>query len=528
MRAALLLAFAPLLMAQAAPTELHKRVAEYLEPVVAQGLFSGAVLLARSGNVLFEGAYGLAFEGDRRPNTVTTRFKLMSISKTMITAAVMRLVQEGKLALADPVGKHVPGWPASWNAVTLHDLLDHSSGLPMLEAEWTAAEDRANARGRPVWAVFAPTLAGRPLISRPGTEGQYSNFNSEIAGLVVEFVSGQSYRNFLSTKVLAPLDLQATGFDDGNRFPELAIGYDLGRNGELVETRQDMSRVQAACGLYSTTGDLYRFDRALRSGELINAAMHKVMVTPRQGTRACNWLNHPIHGRTCYRHGGRTSGYTGDFLRFPDDDATVILLSNHMFDPCVRIAQDLAAILLGKKPAQPRLPDAAVLARCTGGFELPGGNHLVTHRFGDKLAVFRGEGQSVGNLALPIGNGLFAEPQAGDVRLEFDAPPSKRVRRLVDGTPIVLQRCDALAKWKAAAGPLDATPNVGKPMNLVCEGERLSLLIEGWPPIDLVPLTETKALALVEGLSGTTMVRDGNSFRLRINNTDFRLDRRAR
>jgi D-alanyl-D-alanine carboxypeptidase len=528
MRAALLvLAFAPSLMAQNARAQLHKRVTEYLEPVAAQGLFSGAVLLARSGEVLFEGAYGVAFLGDKRPNTVTTRFKLMSISKTLTSALVMRLVQEGKMALSDRVSKHVPDWPASWSAVTLHDLLDHTSGIPYVEGEWTAAEDRASARGKPVWAAFAPSMKGKELLSRPGTESKYSNFNLELAGIAVEYVSGQGFRSFLGAKLLAPLGMEATGFDDGGRFPELAIGYDIGRDGEPVETTQDMSRIQAACGLYSTVGDLYKLDRALRGRALIDPALHKVMVTPRVGEMACSWVNQPMHGRPCYRHSGRMNGYSGDFLRFPEEDATVIVLSNQSFGASQRGAQDLAAILLGKKVAQPQKVDAATLQRCVGSYEMPGG-HVVMHRYGDKLAVFRGEGQFFGAVVLPIGNGLFAEPGPGDVRLEFEAPPSKRARRLIDGAPTTLQRTDAAAKWKALVGVFDATPTVGKGVSLVAVGEHFALQIEGWPPIDVVPLSDSKALAIYEGLACTTVHRDGNSLRLRINASDFRLDRRAR
>lgn len=521
------LAFAASLAAQAASADLRRRVDEYLAPVVEQDLFSGAILLARGGEVLVELGYGMAQPGERRLNTAATRFKLMSISKTLVAAAVMRLVQDGRFALADPVAKYVPDCPPAWSVVTLHDLLDHTSGIPNLELQWRIAEDQAGARGRPVWAAFARGLQAQPLLSRPGTQQNYLNFNYELIGLALEFAHDKSLRDVLRATVLEPLGMAATGFDDGSRFPELAVGHMLGRDGQPTATQDDMSRIQAACGLYSTVGDLYRFDRALRAGTLIDAASHRRMVTARSGNLACSWINQPIHGRPCIRHSGGANGYAGDFLRFPDDDVTVIVLSNYKFTPVVPISEDLAAMLLRKKPAQPRRLDAATLGRCTGVFRLPDGEYLIVHRLGDKLIEYQGKDLFLGHALLPIGNGVFAEAATGDVRLEFDRGPARRVRRMIDGSSTVLERADTqLARWKAAAGPLVATPDFGKEVRLDVDGDRIVLQVGDWLPIEIVPLSETKAVALHDPLRGTSLQRDGNTFHLAIGEATFRLERR--
>jgi hypothetical protein len=287
----------------------------------------------------------------------------------------------------------------------------------------------------------------------------------------------------LRATLLEPLGMAATGFDDGSRFPELAVGHMLGHDGQPAETQDDMSFIQAACGLYSTVGDLFRFDRALRAGTLIDAASHRRMVTVRCGNLACSWINQPVHGRPCFRHSGGANGYSGDFLRFPDDDVTVIVLSNFKFTPVVPISEDLAAMVLRKKHAQPRRLDAATLARCTGVFALPDDEYLIVHRFGDKLIEYEGKSLFLGHALLPVGNGVFAEEATGGVRLEFDRDKAGRVRRVIRGSATVLERADVqAAKWQAAAGPLAAKPDFGKEVQLVSIGGASGVSAPWTPP----------------------------------------------
>lgn len=528
MRTLLLVPVLHAALAAQAATALQKRVDEYLQPLVDQGLFRGTVLLARGDEVLVEKGYGLANLAEQRPNMPDTRYKLMSISKTLITAAVMRLVQEGRLALADPVGKHLPGWPAPWSDVTLHDLLDHSSGLPPLELEWREAQVRAGERGFPVWATFASDHQKDPLLARPATEHLYSNFNIEVVGCLVESVSGQSYRDFLRRTLFEPLGLGATGFDDGSTFPELAVGYELDPGGRPVAADQDMSQIQAACGLWSTAGDLHRFARALRDPEWLAADLHRTMVTPRRGDYACSWVRATVHGRTCWRHSGGRDGYRSDFLRFADDDATVIVLGNASFAPIVRISGDLAAILLRKKHPRPVRLDAATRTHCAGVFRSPDGAHLLLHPRGDMLAAFHLEEPSRGHILLPIGRTEFAEPMPADVRLEFERG-WRRVRNEIAGKVTVLERVDApTARWREFAGPLTAIPPLVADVELRIDGDALLLQAGNQPPIEVVPVDDARAIALYGTFEWSWLVRDGDVFRLRIKGIDFRFEPQPR
>lgn len=516
------------LATQSADAALQKRVDQYLAPLVAQGLFSGSVLLARGDKILVQHGYGSLRAGEPAANTPATKFNLLSISKTIATFALMRLVQDGKLKLQDPVRQHLPDLPPTWNAVTLHDLLDHTSGIPDLQLEWQVAQERAGRNGRTAWAALAAAMRDRPLLTQPGTTYSYSNFNIELIGLVLDFQSGLSYREFLQQAVLDPLGMTSTGFDDGQEHPGLASGHELTFQGEAEPTRKDMSFLLAACGLHSTVGDLHRFARALLDPKWLLPATHRLMVTPRQGTYACGWINQPVHGRPCFRHSGGLHGYSNDCLRFPDDDATVLVLGNLAYAPTVRIAEDLAAMLLRQKHPTPQRPDAAALARCAGIYRSADGSHVALQRYGDKLVAFLGTEPFRGYALLPIGAAAFAEPVAGDVRMEFDRAQGKRLMRIVRGTSTVLSRVDPpLDRWRALAGPLVATPDLGVGVRLVASESGLSLQIEGRAPAPVLPVDDNRAIALHEVLRGAWLRRDGDALLLQLDGVPFRFARPA-
>jgi CubicO group peptidase (beta-lactamase class C family) len=286
------------------PAAVAAAVDRYLAPLAAMDAFAGSVLLARGGQILVHKAYGLADRASAVGNTTDTRFKLMSTSKSVTAVAVMRLVQAGKVDLDERVGKYVSPWPEAWRDVTVHDLLDHTSGIPNLEVEWGIVERRDRQRGLAVWPAVVKEF-GLPSRPRSAVAFAYSNFNFELLGLVAESAVGKPFAEVLAQHVFAPAGMAATAIDVGTRLPSLAIGYFLG-DAEPKPSEQDMSTIQAAGGLWSTTGDLYRFDRALKDAKLLSADVHARMVAPREASPhyACGWQVTPVHGRKCWHHSG--------------------------------------------------------------------------------------------------------------------------------------------------------------------------------------------------------------------------------
>jgi len=495
------------------PAAVAAAVDRYLAPLATMDAFAGSVLLARGGQIVVHKAYGLADRASAVANTTDTRFKLMSTSKSVTAVAVMRLVQAGKVDLDERVGKYVSPWPEAWRDVTVHDLLDHTSGIPNLEVEWGIVERRDRQRGLAVWpaAVKEFGLQSRP---RSAVAFAYSNFNFELLGLVAESAVGKPFAEVLAQHVFAPAGMAATAIDAGTRLPSLAIGYFLGAS-EPKPSEQDMSTIQAAGGLWSTTGDLYRFDRALKDAKLLSADVHARMVAPRAASPhyACGWQVTPVHGRKCWHHSGGANGYVADFLRFPDDDACVVVLSNHAFAPISRISADLAAILFGLEHAVPAALTAAQLDACTGVFTTAGKPvlYLLVRRSGKLLFAFETSPATErcgGTLLIPIGPGRFLAPWGTG---EYTIEPGR-----VQTPSGVWERTEhPAARWRDLVGPLRMEGAMGGTAQLVDDGGRFTLRTPGlWPEsIVLIPLGDDAALTMFMEEFGTLVRREGSTLR---------------
>lgn len=500
------------------PPDVARRVDEYLRGLADVGLFSGTVLVAKDGKVLVESAYGDDDIAAHVANTTTTRFKLMSVSKTFTAVAVMRLVQDGKLGLDDRVADHLPSWPVAWRAVTVHQLLDHTSGIANLEVEWSSAAREGKERGLAVWKEFAPKLAARALDAPAGTRPSYSNFNYVLLGLVVEEASGSAYTAFVRTAVLAPAGMTHTEFDDGSRRPGLAIGCFRNDDGSPKVSTQDMSGIRGAGDVCSTVGDLWKFDRALRGDAILSAATRATMHTPTAASPryACGWMTTPVEGRACIHHSGGANGYVADFLRFPDDDACVAVESNFAYAPIARISADLTAILFGRERPVARKVDRAALDACVGAYRNAkvAERTLLVRRCGDALLlfdVFESVDRSSGQSLVPLGNDLFVMP-SGEEKLRFTAMSAGKAgfaRMESDRGVIAFARAEpSEATWRSAAGAyvvgaegspayrIDATPD-----GLVMHAS------DGWPrDLAVVPVTDRLAIVLW-GVDGGTLLR---------------------
>ncbi|HEX6812741.1 MAG TPA: sigma-70 family RNA polymerase sigma factor [Planctomycetota bacterium] len=494
------------------PAAVVAAAERYLSQLTAMDAFAGSVLLARGGEILLHKAYGLADRAERIANTADTRFKLMSTSKSVTAVAVMRLVQAGKVDLEERVGQYVKPWPEAWRDVTVHDLLDHTSGIPNLEVEWSILERRDNRRGLAAWPAMAEGLAANPRPREPAA-ARYSNFNFELAGLVAESVSGMPLGKLLADLVFTPVGMKATAIDDGARGPRLAIGYFLGAD-EPQASEQDMSVIQAAGGLWSTTGDLYQLDRALKGDRLLSKEVHARMVAPRElsPTYACGWVVTPVHGRKCWHHSGGTNGYVADFLRFPDDDACVVVLSNHAFAPITRISADLGAILFGLEHAVPVALTKAQLDACTGVWT--GGNParpMLVRRTGNLLFLFEalpGNERCIGRLLIPTAPGRFLGPWAtGELTIDGERvqTPSGDFARTA--------RPDA--GWRQLVGALRVDGTENGTGELAADGNRLVLRVPGtWPEsIDVIALGDEAALTMYAEEFGTVVRRSGSTLR---------------
>ena len=324
-----------------------------LEAATDAGEFSGAVLVARGGRTLFEGAYGLADRERRVPNTPLTQFRVGSMNKMLTAVAALQLVQAGTLRLDAPLGTYLPDYPNAEVAskVTPHHLLTHTGGTgDIFGPEFTARRTEL----RTTWD-YLRLYGTRGLRFPPGTRWEYSNYGFLLLGAVIERVGGRSYDDHVAARVLAPAGMTATGSaPEDSLVPGRSVGYTRQVvPGALVSNAPTLPyRGTPAGGGYSTVGDLARFAVALREHRLLDSAHTALLLSGNvavgEGARyAYGFFDRVVGGRRFVGHGGGAPGMNGELAFEPNGGYVVVVLSN--LDPPA--AGQVAAFILNRLPA---------------------------------------------------------------------------------------------------------------------------------------------------------------------------------
>jgi D-alanyl-D-alanine carboxypeptidase len=283
-----------------------------------------ALVVLKDGMVVKSAGYGVADRESGAPVTADTVFKIASVSKQFIATGVMVLVQDGRLALSDPVSKYLHDAPVSWQAITIRHLLTHTSGL---------------VRGAPGWEPFGRqsdadvirTSYDTPLRFTPGDKWEYSNLGYYVLAEIVTRVSGQSWSAFMTERVFRPAGLTSTRTTTMDPAPNRAKGYS---DNDRLTDALDWPSVRPSGAFLSTVVDLARWDVALNTEAVLTEASRREMWTPvrlNDGTTfpyGFGWyVSRPGARRRVY-HGGGLPGFAAQFHRFLDDRVTVVLLIN--------------------------------------------------------------------------------------------------------------------------------------------------------------------------------------------------------
>jgi CubicO group peptidase (beta-lactamase class C family) len=337
------------------PADFDAKAAEYLAARVKVSHFNGVVLVAVDGQPVFRRGYGSANLDYDLPNTPGTKFRVGSVSKQFTDAAILKLEEQGKLAVTDPVGMYVPDCPEAWADVTLLQLMSHTGGIP----EYTPKVSRTpGGWSRP----YAPRelidlMRDKPLDFTPGEKWSYSNTGYVLLGMVIEAASGSKYADYLRDTIFAPLGMTDSGVETGpGVLPNRATGY-IPSQGKLVPMYLDMSVFYGDGAVYSTADDLILWDRALAANMVLGPAATEKMFTPVKKGYACGWMVDRKFGQARQHHSGHVPGFTTQLARYPDVGMLVVVLSNADQFVVVPMADDLAAIALGEKYQLPKPPE---------------------------------------------------------------------------------------------------------------------------------------------------------------------------
>lgn len=400
-----------------------------VQDYVRNELFSGTVLVARNGKPLFRKGFGAANREWGIANTPDTRFRIGSVSKQFTAAAIMRLVDERKLLLDDAVGKHVRDLPPAWQKVSIRQLLQHTSGIPrytMLDG----FDDRIS-RIRHTPRQLIDLVKDLPLEFEPGTKFEYDNTGYVLLGCVIEAVSGMPYRDYLEQKLLGPLGLRHSGYDDGRGILEkTAQPYADGVDGVVRAGPADISNAYAAGAMVSTVDDLLAWQQMLVKGKVLGPDSTAAVFTDGGHHYGLGWFIENRLSRKVYQHGGSWNGYESVLAYYPLEQLTVIVLGNHGEQATVgRIADELARLALGLPPAHREARvDPAVFSRLVGRYRLaPDMMFSVTSKDGQLFAQLSGQRQL--QIYPEAANRYFFK--AVDAQLVFDERDPERAGFLV-------------------------------------------------------------------------------------------------
>ncbi len=330
-------------MKQTVKPEAITRVDNMLAQMTRDGNFTGSVLIAQDGKVLLSKGYGLADRMQGIPNTPKTRFHLGSMTKQFTAMAILILQSQGKLSVKDPICNYIANCPAAWQNITIHHLLTHTSGLSSQLSDQLYRAIETGPSGPVTPADHATCLGltrGWSLDTRPGERYAYNNFGYILLAYIIEQVSGQSYADFLEQAIFTPLNMRDTGYQDSSS----------GVAG-IYTDREDTTAVQfgsppvseGSGHLYSTSEDLFLWDQALYTDQLLPRTELELMFEPfvreigdnTPGIPAAlgfgygyGWFVGRDRGRPIVAGAGGGPAFATLIMRYPEDELVAIMLTN--------------------------------------------------------------------------------------------------------------------------------------------------------------------------------------------------------
>jgi len=413
--------------------EVDRYVEKQMRKLHIPGLSLGIV---RDGRLIKAQGYGLSNLELGAPATRSTAYEIGSITKQFTAAAVMMLVEEGKLGLNDPITRHFPEAPKAWSGITIRHLLTHTSGIQnhvAVPGYLGAFKTSILGESTPGREEMLRMFFALPLEFQPGQTWSYDNTGYMLLGVLIEKTTGRSFWQFLDERIFKPLGMLSTrNTDPRDVIANRASGY------EWVKTRYENRPILApfvgfsAGSIVSTVEDMARWDAALRAGKLLTRSSYSQMWTPARAADGSElsfnygfgWFIDAYHGHRLVLHSGGTPGFSSAIYRATDEKLTVIILSNHgdrileqlvidiagMYEPALkraegkkdaapessaRLRQVVSALMLGKHdPDEFTVPMRLFLTTATGkGFWQWFAAHgeLKSFTFSDREASGDGE-----------------------------------------------------------------------------------------------------------------------------------------
>jgi CubicO group peptidase (beta-lactamase class C family) len=304
-----------------------EKIDQYLDSASKQFLFNGVALITEKGKIILNKGYGWKDVKSKMPHDSTSIFQIGSVTKQFTAAVILKLQEQGKLSVNDPIIKYFPNYP-NGDKITLYHLLTNTSGI-----------ENYTHYLPPFKFLFKKTISqekiidifkDKPLTAKPGTQFHYSSSGYYLLGIVIEKVTGKPYEQVVHENIFTPLHMTNSGFDfRGLSNSSKATGYSV-----FYKERQtkawdlDSTVLFSAGAIYSTSGDLYKWIEAVSHQQILKPASWKQALTPYKGSYGLGWAIDSLFGKKYITHCGSTTNFRSFLIYYPDDDISIILLNN--------------------------------------------------------------------------------------------------------------------------------------------------------------------------------------------------------
>lgn len=354
---------------------LNKKLDSLMEYYYKHQNFNGVVFAAKGGEVLLNRGYGYKDIAKKSKHDEHTIFQIGSNTKQFTAEIILQLAMKQKLSLTDPITKFFPGYP-NGERIYVENLLTHTSGIYdyTTDSVWRVKVAEPKTKDQ-MMSLFRD----KPLDFEPGSKYDYSNSNYILLGYIIEQVTGKPYEQVVREQIFVPCGMTHSGFDFANlKDKNKATGY-YGIDGEdfVPAPITDSTQSAAAGALYSTTGDMNKWHKALQTYKLLPKEWQEKAYHPFKDKYAYGWFIDSLDGRRAIKHSGGIPGFISYELRVEEDDLDIVVLQNQMSTAAdqKQVATNIAHCIYKKDYKLPEPPKAMavgtdVLKRYEGDYAL--------------------------------------------------------------------------------------------------------------------------------------------------------------
>ncbi|MBB6329327.1 CubicO group peptidase (beta-lactamase class C family) [Chryseobacterium sediminis] len=337
--------------------------------------FNGTALVRYQNKIIFEKSYGWQNAEKKIPNRNESVYQIASLTKSFTALMIIKLGEEGKLSVHDPISKFIPDYPRG-NEITIEHLLTHTSGI------YEALRNKEYFRLLHTGEIITKNkelsfFKNEPLDFEPGTQFSYTNSGYILLGIIIEKVTGLSYEDAVRKIILNPLKMTHTGFN----YLTLKSSYKTVPYSYISKTKQEKTEIWnstltgPAGQIYSTADDLYNYYKGLRDYKIVSKETFKKATTPFLSGYGYGWFIDDLYGKKLINHGGNIEGSTSYFAMLPEENLSIILLNNITSKKLEKAGNTILAALLEQpytlpQPKKEVTLNTDLLKKCAGNYKL--------------------------------------------------------------------------------------------------------------------------------------------------------------